>query len=79
MELKIIISCLIGGGSIAGGQGTIIGAFLGVMFMSLLINSFNLFEIGAYWQSIIIGLILVSVVTSDAYLTTRKLKNLGKL
>lgn len=79
MELRIIISCLIGGGSIAGGQGSIIGAFLGVMFMSLLINSFNLFEIGAFWQSIIIGLILIIVVTSDAYLTTRKLKAVGKL
>jgi ribose transport system permease protein len=79
LELKIIISCLIGGGSISGGQGSIMGAFLGVVFMSLLVNSFTILEIGDYWQNIIVGVILIIVVSVDAYLYVRNLKEHGKL
>jgi ribose/xylose/arabinose/galactoside ABC-type transport system permease subunit len=79
LELKIIISCLIGGGSISGGQGTIIGSFLGVVFMSLLMNSFTILQIGDYWQNIIVGLILMIVVSVDAYLYVRNLKEHGKI
>lgn len=79
LELKIIISCLIGGGSISGGQGSIIGAFLGIVFMSLLVNSFTILQIGDYWQNIIVGMILIIVVSMDAYLYIRNLKEHGKL
>jgi ribose transport system permease protein len=78
MHMSIIISCLIGGGSIAGGQGSIIGALLGVVFMSLLNNSFNLLEVEPHWQNVVIGGILVLVVVSDGYLSLRKKKALGK-
>jgi len=79
LEMRIIISCLIGGGSISGGQGSVLGAFLGVVFMSLLANSFTIMQIGDYWQNIIIGLILIVVVSVDAYLYIRNLKEHGKL
>ncbi len=79
LELKIIISCLIGGGSISGGQGSIIGAFLGVVFMSLLVNSFTILQIGDYWQNIIVGMVLIIVVSMDAYMYIRNLKEHGKL
>jgi ribose transport system permease protein len=78
MHMSIIISCLIGGGSIAGGQGSIIGALLGVVFMALLNNSFNLLEVAPHWQNVVIGGILVLVVVSDGYLSIRKKKALGK-
>lgn len=78
MHMSIIISCLIGGGSIAGGQGSIIGALLGVAFMSLLNNSFNLLEVAPHWQNVVIGGILVLVVVSDGYLSIRRKKALGK-
>ena len=78
MHMSVIISCLIGGGSLAGGQGSVIGAFLGVTFMTLLNNSFNLLEIEPQWQNVVIGTILILVVTSDGYLAIRKKKLLGK-
>ena len=68
LELKIIISCLIGGVSLIGGRGSIVAAALGISFMTLVTNSFSIFEIGAYWQDIIVGLILIVVVTLDAYI-----------
>jgi ribose transport system permease protein len=68
LELKIIISCLIGGVSLAGGRGTIVGTTLGVIFMTLVGNSFSIFEIGAYWQDVIVGALLIIVVCVDAYI-----------
>jgi ribose transport system permease protein len=78
LHMNIIISCLIGGGSLAGGQGSIIGALLGITFMTLLNNSFNLLEIQPQWQNVVIGIILILVVTSDGYLAIRKKKLMGK-
>lgn len=79
LEMKIIISCLIGGGSIAGGRGSIVGALLGVAFMSLLSNSFNLLELGSQWQDVVVGAVLIAVVVSDGYLYLRKQRILGKM
>ncbi len=79
LHMTIIISCLIGGGSLAGGQGSVIGAFLGITFMALLNNSFNLLEIQSQWQNVVIGIILILVVTSDGYLAIRKRRALGKV
>ena len=67
LELQIIISCLIGGASIAGGQGKWSSArSLGVVFMTMVVSIFNILEIGIYWQNIIVGIILVLIVSLDA-------------
>lgn len=79
LEMKIIISCLIGGGSIAGGRGSIVGALLGVTFMSLLGNSFNIMELGTEWQNVVIGAVLIAVVVGDGYLYLRKQRALGRM
>ncbi|MDT3378551.1 ABC transporter permease [Labrys neptuniae] len=72
LEMNIIIACLVGGGSIAGGKGSLIGAMLGVGFISLMTNAFNLFEVPSEWQSSVIGLVLVIVVVIDAIMLLRK-------
>lgn len=78
MHMNIIISCLIGGGSIAGGQGSIWGGVLGVIFMALLNNAFNLMEVAPHWQNVVVGGILVLVVTSDGYISIRKKRAMGR-
>ena len=75
LELKIIISCLIGGGSVSGGQGSIIGALIGCFFMSLVTNSFTIYLISDFWQNIIIGGLLILVVSLDSYLQMRNAAN----
>lgn len=72
LEMSIIIACLVGGGSIAGGKGSMIGAALGVIFISLLTDTFNLFGIPAEWQSAVVGSILVAVVVFDGLMILRK-------
>jgi ribose/xylose/arabinose/galactoside ABC-type transport system permease subunit len=79
LELQIIISCLIGGASIAGGKGLVVGSLAGVVFMTMVVSVFNILEIGIYWQNIIVGIILVFIVALDAYLVGRRKKALGEV
>ncbi|MGA2478701.1 MAG: ABC transporter permease [Spirochaetia bacterium] len=79
VELQIIISCLIGGASISGGQGLVVGSLLGVIFMTMVSAIFNILEIGIYWQNIIVGIILVFIVGLDAFLVSRRKKALGEI
>lgn len=72
LEMQIFIACLIGGGSIAGGKGSYVGALVGVLFITLLTNAFNLFSVPSEWQSVVIGAVLVAVVVVDGIMVLRK-------
>ena len=78
-HMDIIIACIIGGGSLIGGQGSIIGAVAGMTFMALMSNAFNLFFIPPQWQNILVGVILLIVITVDGYVSLSKQKRLGKI
>jgi ribose transport system permease protein len=77
-HMAVIIACIIGGGSLIGGQGSIIGAIAGMIFMTLISNAFNLFTIPPQWQDILIGIILLIVITVDGFISLSKQKKLGK-
>ena len=77
IHMTCFIACVIGGGSFAGGKGSIIGALLGVIFMSLLTNMFNLLKISPELQNVVVGIILVLVVTLDGYMNIKKLREQG--
>lgn len=79
VHMTCIIACVVGGGSFSGGKGSALGALLGVAFMSLLTNMFNLFEMKVQLQNVVVGLILVAVITIDGYLHLKKMRELGKL
>jgi len=78
-HMDVIIACIIGGGSLIGGQGSIVGAFSGMVFMVLMSNAFNLYAIPPQWQSILVGSILLLVITVDGYVSLSKQKRLGKI
>jgi ribose transport system permease protein len=65
-ELRVIAAVVLGGASLAGGEGTVLGAFLGVLLMALIGNALNLFAISPNWQSLITGGVLLFAVTLDA-------------
>jgi ribose transport system permease protein len=79
IQMNIIIGCIIGGGSLLGGKGTVLGSLLGIAFVTMLKNAFTLFEINVLWQNVVIGAILVLVVVSDGYLYLKKQRELGKI
>jgi len=72
-ELQIIAAVVIGGTSLLGGEGTILGTLIGVMFISILNNIMILIRINVYWQNIVVGLILILATILD---TVRRRKQL---
>jgi ribose transport system permease protein len=65
LELRVITAAIIGGASLSGGEGSVLGAFLGALFMGVLANSLNLLGVDVYWQGLITGLILIIAVVFD--------------
>jgi ribose transport system permease protein len=63
--LESITAAVIGGVSLRGGEGRIIGAVLGAIFIRLLQNGMNLIRIESYIQTIAIGVILILAVVFD--------------
>jgi len=66
-ELDVIAACVIGGASLSGGEGTILGAILGALLIGVLRNGCNLLDISAFWQQVAIGSIIVVAVFVDQY------------
>jgi ribose/xylose/arabinose/galactoside ABC-type transport system permease subunit len=77
-HLNVIIACIIGGGSLKGGRGNIPGAVFGMLFLVLLNNAFNLYEVNQHVQSLVNGLVLLAVVVVDGYVNILKRRELGK-
>jgi ribose transport system permease protein len=71
VEMRVITAVVIGGGSLAGGRGTVLGAFMGALFMGLLNNMMVIGGVNVYYQSIVIGLVLLAAVSIDVYLLKR--------
>ena len=65
LELDIIAAVVIGGGSLAGGEGSVLGTMIGVLIMSFLRNGCTMMGWPNYIQEIIIGAIIVVAVTLD--------------
>ena len=70
--LFAISATVIGGTSLFGGVGNVLGAVAGVLLLGVVRNSLNLLGVSAYWQWVIQGAILVSVVVSDVYMNRRR-------
>lgn len=64
-ELKAITAAILGGASLFGGVGTIPGAFLGVLFMSLIQNTLIIARVPVFWQSIVVGMVLLIAIGID--------------
>jgi ribose transport system permease protein len=64
-ELRTITAAILGGASLAGGVGTIPGAFLGVLFMSLVQNMLIIARVPVFWQSIVVGVVLLVAIGID--------------
>ena len=67
LELKVIAAVVIGGGSLAGGQGSLIGAVLGALLMSTLANGCTMSNVPNHLQDILIGAIIVIAVAADRW------------
>lgn len=65
MELKVIAAVVIGGGSLNGGRGTVLGTLTGAAIMQTISSGCTQLDISNPWQDIILGVIIVAAVTVD--------------
>jgi ribose transport system permease protein len=65
LELRVIAAVIIGGASLKGGVGTVAGAFLGALLMSVIISAINLLGIEMNWIDFAIGATLLLAVMAD--------------
>lgn len=64
-SMRSISAAVIGGASLSGGEGTILGSVLGVILLNLISNGLILLNVPVYWQDLVNGVILISAVTLD--------------
>ena len=64
-ELEAIAAAVVGGASLFGGRGTILGCFIGALLFTTLGNGANLLGINSFWQMVIEGLLIAFVVYFD--------------
>jgi len=63
--LQVLAACVIGGSSLLGGRGTVLGAVLGAFLLQLIINSLNIVGMGIYWQEVFTGVVLLGAIALD--------------
>ena len=66
-EMIVIASTIIGGTSMAGGSGTIVGTLIGSALTGVLVSALVLLGIPSYWEKVVVGAIIILAVTIDYY------------
>jgi ribose transport system permease protein len=74
LEMTAISAAVIGGCSMSGGKGTVLGSILGITLLSLVTSSLILVNVTVYWQDLIRGLILLGAISYDSLSQMRKSK-----
>ncbi|AYF04032.1 ABC transporter permease (plasmid) [Paracoccus yeei] len=64
-ELEAIAAVVIGGTSLAGGRGTILGTLIGALIMAVLTNGLRVLSVAPEWQTVVTGAIIIVAVYAD--------------
>ena len=64
-EMDVIAAVVVGGTSLFGGRGSIVGTFLGAMLIGVLRNGLNLLNVGSYVQMVVLGVVILLAVLID--------------
>jgi ribose transport system permease protein len=65
-ELQAIAAVIIGGTSLLGGRGSIIGTVIGALIMSVLVNGLSILSIQTEWRNIVVGVVVLLAVFFDS-------------
>jgi ribose transport system permease protein len=64
-EMNVIAGVVIGGVSLFGGSGSILGAVIGLLIMAVVNNGLVVVKVDPYWQTVAIGMIMIVAVAID--------------
>jgi len=67
VELQVITAAVLGGATLKGGEGTILGGVLGVLFIAIVNNALIIMRVDAFWQNIVVGVVLLLAVSLDRW------------
>ena len=73
-EMDVVTAVVIGGISVNGGKGSMLGAFLGAVIIGVLSNGLTIMNIGEYYQQVVKGLVLILAVAFDVLANKEKVK-----
>jgi ribose transport system permease protein len=68
LEFDVIVAAILGGVSLAGGEGSVIGTLIGALILGVISNGLNILGVEPFWQTILQGVILVVAVSIDIVL-----------
>jgi ribose transport system permease protein len=71
LELDAIAAVVIGGASLYGGRGSILGTLIGVLIMVMIRNGLNLLNVSPFWQGSAIGSVIIAAVLIERLLSSR--------
>lgn len=71
-DMDSIAAVIVGGASLAGGSGSILGTLLGALLMILIKNGLVLLRVNMYWQTVAIGVVIITVCAIDAISSRKK-------
>ncbi len=71
LELIVIAACVVGGVTIAGGSGSVWGAFLGAILLQAITRTIGALGIPQFWQQAFNGALIILAIALDKYLSTR--------
>jgi ribose transport system permease protein len=64
-ELSVIAAVVVGGTSLAGGKGTVLGTLVGALIIAVIENGMNLTGVGSYRQKVVLGAVILGAVLLD--------------
>ena len=74
LNLESITAVVIGGTSLLGGRGSLVGTAIGVLLIGVLGNGLNMLGVSSYWQRVVVGIILIAAIASQKITLSSKVK-----
>jgi ribose/xylose/arabinose/galactoside ABC-type transport system permease subunit len=71
-DMDTIAAAIVGGTSLSGGEGTIVGTLFGALLLGVIKNSLVLLNVNMYWQTVVVGVVIIAVCALDHFAQSKR-------